>query len=185
MALTGASAAKTAIYDKLTSIGSARSSVRPDELGGVKRVIRFDHTVVDGDGTTDEIITADEMNLIVLPPNCVLDLAESYVKISASQGANTTLDIGFRAYTKEDGTLSTEDSDALGKAIGSTTTAQQISALTPGSPIAGNPAIDALGMIRFNSRTPITLFQKANDGSGTFDGDIGDVYSYKFTYYVD
>ncbi len=185
MALTGASAAKTGIYNKLTSVGAARSSVRPDEIGARKRVVRFSHTVVDGDGTTDEIITDDEMNLVVLPPNCVLDLKESYAKLSASQGANTELWIGTRAYTLEDGTLSTEDADQIAILVGSTTTIVDLSTVSQGSPIAGNPAFDNLKCIRFNSRTPIHIFMKAKNATGTFDGDIGDVYDFQFTYYVD
>ncbi len=183
MALTGASAAQSSLYIRQKSKDANRSAIPPYEIGGRKRVVRVNHTVVAADGDASTIVTASQMNLVEIPAGARLDLKESYVLLSASQGANTNILLGHRAYVGNDGVAVAEDTDSIVTDIaGATTTIINLNTLTKG---VKAEAPSGMGIVTFDSRGPVTIFMTASDGSGTFDGDVGDIYSFQFTYYID
>lgn len=184
MALTGlANAVSSSLYTKQNSLTSTRESLRPDELGGRRRTIRFDHTLATGEGTGTVFGDNDEMNLCIVPAGSVIDLKDSYFKASAELGDGTIFKIGVRAFYKKDGSQQAEDAAYLVTVADAGLLADSISAATL-SAYPGNGA-DNLACVRLNSREPVVLFAKAVANGFTFDGDIGDVWSFQFTYTVD
>lgn len=183
MALTGASAAQSSLYIRQKSKNALRSSISPVEIGAKKRVVVINHTVVAADGSGSIIVTLDEMNLVELPAGARIDLKESYVLLSATQGAATNISLGHRAYVGVDGVTVAEDSDSvITDILGSTTTIVNLNTLTKG---VKAQAPSGMGVIAFDSKGPVILYQVALNAGGTFDGDVGDIYSYQFTYWVD
>lgn len=180
MALTGSSAVASDLYEKQVATNSARESLRPDELGGRKRVVRVSHTLAAGDGSVSEFGDNDEMNLCVIPAGAVVDLKDSYVHFSAAPGNGPIFKIGTRAFTKKDGSTQAEDAAYLAAFANSGVLVTPTAMSTE----PGNGA-DLIGWVRLNSREPVTLFCKAVANGGTFDGDIGDVWDFQISYVVD
>jgi hypothetical protein len=120
----------------------------------------------------------DEINLIILPPNAVLDLALSTLIISATQGASTLIDLGYRSYIDKDGNTVAEDVDGIYDGYDATSTALNYIAKDGGGALGA--LCDVSGFVVFNNREPVTIFMKALDNGGTFDGDVGDTYGFRF-----
>lgn len=187
MALTGSSAAGTSLYKRQTATNSVSDRIDPQELGAKVRVVVVDHTLVAGDGDGSLIATGGEINLCVVPAGATIDLKRTYFKASAALGDAANLQIGYRAYKKPDG--STQAEDANGVCVftdlgNSDSLVRHYFGTGESSITAGNGAT-AWGLVKLNSREPVTLFAKAADGGGTFDGDVGDRLVFQFGYFTE
>lgn len=133
-------------YALQVATDSTRAKLMPYELSGRKRHVHINHTF------TGTPAAGDELNLIILPPRHKVILYESFYKLSASFGAGATFDIGFRAFTNEDGTAQAEVVDSYVNAADATLTVR--TALTP----SGTSA-DAIDTVLVNARDgEVTLF---------------------------
>jgi hypothetical protein len=183
MAGTGASAAGALLYVRQKSKDGNRSAINPQDATAKKRKVRVILTVDanSGTGALGVLAPNDEINLYEFPAGSYIDLKESYVILSATHGAGTTISLGNRAYTKIDGTTAAEVTSSLITNIDATaTTLVQLSTKTIG---AGALAPSGLGIINFDSRTPVVVFAKFLGGSMV--GAIGTVDAWEFAYYVD
>lgn len=187
MALTGASAAGTSLYKRQVAVNSVRDRLDPQELGAKERVAVIEHTLVAGDGDASLIDNGGEINLFVLQPGCTLDLKRTYFRCNAALGDGANLQIGYRAYKKPDGTTQAEDANGVCvfTDLGNSDTLTRHFFGTGESSITLGNAATTLGLVKFNSREPVTIFAKAANGAGTFDGDIGDILRFQFGYYAE
>lgn len=178
MALTGASAVKSAIYKRQVNSDATRDSLKTYELGARNRTIKVSHTLATGDGDGTVFGDNDEMNLVVIPAGATIDLKRSYFKASADPGSVLSK-IGVRAFEKVNGDTQAEDAAFVASILNTNGTTMFTLSTT-----AGNGA-DSLGLVRFDSKGPVTLFWKMVANGGTVDGDAGDVWDWQFTYWVD
>ncbi len=133
-------------YALQVATDSTRAKLMPQELGGRKRRVKITHTF------TGTPATSDELNLIILPAKHTLVLFESFYKLNASWGAGAKFDIGFRAFTKEDGTAQAEVIDSYVNNGDATLTAR--TAWTPEGTSGDN-----IGDVVVNARDgEVTLF---------------------------
>jgi hypothetical protein len=179
-ALTGSSAVKSSVYKRQVSTDANRDSIAVTDSGAKKRISTGRHTFVAGEGSESLFGNGDEMNLVILPAGCTIDLKESYLKFSATPGSGEDFAVGYRAYTAIDGSTVAEDANGLAFETNAAVYATRATLVS--SSAAGN-AVDALGLVKFNSKGPVTIFLKGIGGS--FDGDIGDVWDWQFCYWVD
>lgn len=186
MALTGASAAGTTLYKRQTALNSTSDRLQPWEAGAKSKQIYVDHTLVAGDGDGSLIANGGEVNLCVLPPQATIDLKRTYFKCSADLGDGANLELGWRAYKKPDGSTQAEDSDGICTFadLGNSSTLTRHYFGTGESSITAGVGAGPLGLVRLNSREAVTLFVKAADGGGTFDGDIGDRFTFQIGYFL-
>ncbi len=151
------------------------TAINPLDWMPGKYVIRWSHTQAGS-----ALVAGDTLRLCKLPGNCKVILDESYVKISATQGASTTADIGWAAYTKTDGTTQAADVDGLIDGWDATTTAKE-AWVTSGTHGA---TVDVMSMLEFDSQEDVVITWTPLDSGGTYDGDIGDTYDGYFTVVV-
>lgn len=187
MALTGASAAGTTLYKRQVAVNSTRDRIDPQELGGKERVVVIDHTLVAGDGDASLIDNNGEINLCVLPAGATIDLKRAYFKCSADLGDGANLLVGYRAYKKPDGTTEAESANGVCTYtdLGNSSTLTRHYFGTGESSITLPTGANPVGLVKLNSREPVTLFAKAANGAGTFDGDIGDRLVFQFGYFLE
>ena len=178
MPLTGASAVKSSVYKRQQNSDATRDSLATRELGARQRTCRISHTLATGDGSGTVFGDNDEMNLVEIPAGATIDLKRSYFKASADPGAILGK-IGVREFQNPDGTVVAEDPAYVASILNMTGTS-----LFTLSTTNGNGA-DNLGLVRLNSKGPVTLFFKAVANGGTVDGDIADVWDWQFTYWTD
>lgn len=178
MPLTGASAVKSSVYKRQQNSDATRDSLATRELGARQRTCRISHTLATGDGSGTVFGDNDEMNLVEIPAGATIDLKRSYFKASADPGSILTK-IGVRAFEKVDGSTQAEDEAFVASILNTNGTTMFTLSTT-----AGNGA-DTLGLVRFNSKGPVTLFMKTVANGGTVDGDIADVWDWQFTYWTD
>jgi hypothetical protein len=180
--LTGASAAGTTLYKRQTALNAVRDRLDVQELGSKDRVVVIDHTLVAGDGDASLIDNAGEINLCVLPPGVTIDLKRTYFKCSAALGDGTNLLIGYRRYQKPDGTYQSESANAICTFtdLGNSDTLTRHYFGTGESSITPGGDASPLGDVKLNSREPVIIFAKAANGTGTFDGDVGDRLTFQF-----
>ncbi len=193
MAGSGTSASGTPEY--LIQDGTTNADkVLWNTMGGKKTTVCTRLTVgaSSGTGTGGALVSGDEINIINLPPNATLLLNECFITISATQGATTTFDIGYRAHEKGDGTAVAEDVNGIvNQGSADITTIKKWAESNTGSNDlvrVGTPA-DATyagtitgGYIKFDSNKPVTLLYRADDGAGTYDGDLTDTIDFIVTY---
>lgn len=183
MAGTGTSASSSPLHTGQVSVGSAQTRALANVQGGFPKVVRTTITVgaTTGTGTAGALVDTDEINLMILPPRSVIRLGTSMVKLSATQGASTDIDIGFRAYTNISDAAVAEDPDGIYNGI----TGSIITLVFLGN--AGGGALgalsDTLGFVELNNKTPVTVFMTALDGGGTYDGDVADTLAFSFDFY--
>lgn len=180
MAGTGTSADGSNVYE--IQVGTTQDRNPSYVVSGKLRYAFVSYTVdaSSGTGSGGALQNTDEVNLVQVPPNARILAFDCMYGFSATQGANTTIDVGWRAYTNVDGTAVAEDKDGLCDAMIATVTAPTKWAVgTLGSPV------DNIGTYRFDSKAPVTLFMTCNDAAGTYDGDLGDVIHFGVYYLVD
>lgn len=178
MALTGASAVKSSVYKRQMNSDATRDSLATRELSAKQRTARISHTLATGDGDGTVFGDNDEMNLIEIPAGATIDLKRSYFKASADPGSVLSK-LGVRAFEKVDGSTQAEDAAYVASILNTNGTTMFTLSTT-----AGNGA-DNLGLVRLNSKGPVTLFWKMVANGGTVDGDAGDVWDWQLTYWVD
>lgn len=186
MALTGASAAGTTLYKRQTALNSTSDRLQPWEMGASAKQVTINHTLVAGDGDASLIGDGGEINLCVLPPQATIDLKRTYFKCSADLGDGANLTLGYRAYKKPDGSTEVEDADGICSFddLGNSSTLTRHYFGTGESALLAGATAGQLGLIRLNSREPVTIFAKAENGGGTFDGDIGDIFTFQIGYFL-
>ena len=187
MAGTGSSASGTTLYNRQVAVNSTRDRLDPQELGAKERVAFIDHTLVAADGTGSTVANTDEINLCVLPAGATIDLKRTYFKCSADLGDAANLELGFRAHTNPDGTAVAEDSDGICTFadLGNSSTLTRHYFGTGESSITAGATATPLGTVKLNSRSAVTLFIKAANGGGTFDGDVGDRLTFQIGYFLE
>lgn len=119
----------------------------PYNEGGKLRILYFDFTQ-SGAGDANSLA-----NLVVVPPGKWRLLKNMSVVISSAFGAGRTLDIGYLAHTKADGTAVAASVDAI--ADGLDVAAAGLDAMG-----AGTNALGTDPTILFDSKTGVTLQAK-------------------------
>ncbi len=153
-------------YALQVATGSTRAKLMPQELSGRKRIARATHTF------TGTPATGDELNLIILPAKHTILLYESFYKLNASWGAGAKFDIGFRAFTKEDGTAQAEVVDSYVNNADATLTAR--TAWTPEGTSGGN-----IGEVVVNALdVEVTLFLTELVDAPALDDTVDIVITY-------
>jgi hypothetical protein len=98
---------ETSQYAAQNAVGSTRRHVNVNDAGAKLRYFECDITFTGAPAVSDEI------NFVRLPARHKIVLFQSFYKSSASWGAGAQMDIGYRAYTKEDGTTQAEENNAI------------------------------------------------------------------------
>jgi len=154
--------------DAVTTADKLNASAHAGNL----HIIAVDYTVAGA-----AIANADIVELCTLPPGARLHMGLCYYEFSATQGASTTVDVGWQAYKGADGTTTAADPDGICDAAIATVTTPTVWALgTYGTGIGDDKSI------LFTSQEPVTIQMTANDAGGTYDGDIADVMRFTFVY---
>ena len=138
--------------------------------GSYNYIIPWDYTVAGA-----ALVDTDVVNICTIPAGARLLMLESYIKLSATTGASTTIDIGWLAYENTSGTLTAADPDGLVDGfLGPTTTVVALSTITT-SPLGTKPNI--LGVADFSDAVQdVTITITCNDAGGTFDAGVADVW---------
>lgn len=184
MAGTLLNAGAATLYIRQKSKDGNRSAISPQDLGAKKRKVRVVLTQdsASGTGAAGVLAPNDEINLFELPAGAYIDLKESYVKLSLSLGAATTISLGNRAYTALSGGAAVADSSnsLITNLDATVTTLVQLVTKTIG---AGELLPVGLGIINFDSRGPVVIYMKALGASVV--GTVTQTITFEFTYYVE
>lgn len=127
-----------------------------------------------------ELVTTDILQLCKVPAGCKVIMPLSGMKISATQGASTSMDIGHAAYKDKNGATVAAVADALVNGyLASTTT---VSSLIPATQAPVGTSCNSLGVMDFtDAAEDVIITATCLDSGGTFDGDVGDIYNGWFT----
>lgn len=129
-------------YAAQNSSDKNRSQLNVREVTGKLRYAEINITFVTG------VAAGDQINLISLPSKHKLMLMHTFFKLNASWGAGAAFDVGYRAWTKEDGTVVAEDDDAVvNEQPATVTTRTAITEALQGvaADVIGQVKIDGLG----------------------------------------
>ena len=161
---------------KSTQITNEDATPRVINSGGsYKYAIHWDYTVA-----ALALVTTDVVELCKIPAGARVLLGESYFNVSATTGASTTIDIGYKAYTAVDGTTTAADVDGLVNGYTSSSTAINLLTETTVSPLGA--LANAVGVADFSDAVDdVTIIATCLDSGGTFDGDIADIWTGYFT----
>ena len=139
-----------------------------NENSGYLHPRNWDYTVVGA-----PLVANDVVGVVNVPAGCKVYMPLSVMKLSASQGSGTTINIGHMAYKDKNGATIAANANALGS--GYTATSVAVNSLAPGTPIGAGSATNDLGIMDFSdAHSDVTITLTAVGGS--YDGDIGDVY---------
>ena len=182
MAGTGTSASSTPLHTNQASTGSLQVRDNAGVMSAGYQIARTILTVVatTGTGTGGALVGTDEVNVVILPPKCTLILGLSTLILSATQGANTEIDLGYRAYVDINGNTIVEDPDGVYNGYDASVITQVL--IGSGGGGALGTLADVSGNVVFDNKEPITLFLTALDAGGTFDGDLADTYGFTLVY---
>jgi len=189
----GALAASFDVHASQVSAGVNLSRIKTYNAHGKLRWVESLHTVVtaaagvvgSGTGTLQALVDTDELNIVQLPAGAKMIIPMCLIKFSDSAGATTTIDIGWRAYTQNDGTAIAEDADGIINGWDAATTALELWATSTVAFGAGVPLITPMQTIAFDSKGPVTIFMTCNDAAGTYAGDVGDLMHFGIAYVTD
>ena len=102
------------------------------------------------------------------------------VIISATQGADTHIDLGLRAYVDIDGATVALDADSIYNGIDAALSITDVRiSLALG---AYGTLADVSGVCYLNNREPVTMYMTALDEGGTYDGGVADTIGWVFVY---
>ena len=163
------------VTTKSTQITNEDATPRVINSGGsYKYAIHWDYTVA-GIALVGTSGSESVVNICTIPAGARLLMLESYIKLSATTGASTTIDIGWLAYENTSGTLTAADPDGLVDGfLSTTTTVVALSTITT-SPLGTKPNI--LGVADFSDAVQdVTITITCNDAGGTFDAGVADVW---------
>ena len=100
MAGVGSAAGAATLYIRQKSKDGNRSALSPQDFGAKYRHVRVVLTqdALSGTGAAGVLAPNDEINLCEFPAGAYIDLKQSWVKLSLSLGAGTTISLGNRTY---------------------------------------------------------------------------------------
>lgn len=131
---------ETTQYAAQSAVGSLRSSLSAIDAGAKLRYFEIDITFA---GTP---AIADTINFIRLPSKHKILPFQSFYKSSASWGAGATMDIGYRTFVKEDGSVQAEVASGITSNLDMTVTTRATIVGTAGS------LADAMGQVEVTGR---------------------------------
>lgn len=129
------------------SVDKNRSQLNTIDYDAKLRYAEVDITFPSG------VLAGDEFNLIIIPSVHKVLLFQSFYKSSASWGAGSQMDIGWRAFTKEDGSTQAQDDNAYVDNADMTVTTRTAWSATPGD------QADVIGQVEVKGQgNGITLY---------------------------
>ncbi len=126
--------------------------------------IQWDYTVAGA-----ALVATDIVQLCKVPAGCKVMVPLSWIHVSATTGASTTIDIGHAAYKDKNGATIAAVADALVNGFDSTVIVPTL--YTPmGTSVVG-------GIMDFTDAVEsVIITATCLDSGGTFDGTIGDIW---------
>ena len=136
--------------------------------------IPWDYTIADL-----ALVTTDVVEICTLPAGCKVILPLSYMKVSADTGTTSSIDVGWRAYKdKNNATVSADPDGIINGFLSGNILNYALNDATQAPYGTGTPAVSANGILDFTDAVQdIVVTLTCLDSGGTFDGDIGDVWS--------
>ena len=138
-------------------------------MGGGLYRIPWDYTIADA-----AVGSGDVVQVCKVPAGCKVILPLSVMKLSATCGTSTTIDIGYAAYKDKNG--ATIDADADGLVNGYVATSTAVNSLIPATQAPVGTQVDALGVMDFTDAVEDVTIELLAGGATGFDGDIADVW---------
>lgn len=129
---------ETSQYASQNAVGSLRSQVNVNDAGAKFRYFELDITFAGTPAINDEI------NFIKLPARHKIVTFHSFYKSSATWGVGALLDLGYRAYTLEDGTARAQEQTAISTGMDMTLTARTAFS-APGARVDVMGQVETLG----------------------------------------
>ncbi len=145
-----------------------------NSVGSYKYRIPWDYTIAGA-----AVGSGDIVQVCKVPAGCKVIMAESVMKLSATCGTSTTIDIGYAAYKDKNGDTVTADADALVDGYLATSTA--VNTLIPATQAPKGQQCDVLGVLDLTDAVEDVTIELLAGGATGFDGDIADVWNGYFT----